>query len=373
MSELSIAVFAGVSIVASLLTGDLVAQENRPRRALPPVCSGDCGIVAASQRSLPGQSAIAQLAPRGVIQALAAGGGTFFVATLDLDSPLLMVGVGGQVARIGRSGDGPGEFRAPLVLFDWADDTIGVFDRQLGRLTLVHSSGRIGPTRPFPRGTVSAAALPMRAAVVSAAFRTPSSIGLPLHIVDSVGVVQRSIGLADQRYSDEFRTMRSFLLGRRRAGFVSVRRAGAYEWTIWNSAGRPMSNWSRTASWYRPYEQLVSPTPDAPPQPYTSAAVAEGDSLLWIAVAVPGPQWSKALGAPIDQEGQRVFPIQDMSGYYSTRVELIQLRDGRVVGSVLVPGFHPFFAAPGLLLRQSKDDDGMMVAELVKLRRVPVR
>jgi hypothetical protein len=49
---------------------------------------------------------------------------------------------GEERARVGRNGTGPGEFEAPWRLFEWAGDSIAVWDVQLRRITILTADGR---------------------------------------------------------------------------------------------------------------------------------------------------------------------------------------------------------------------------------------
>lgn len=59
--------------------------------------------------------------------------------------------VGGDLeTRFGRSGDGPGEFRAPWRLFAWPGDSLLVWDVALRRVSIFALSGELGRTFQVP-------------------------------------------------------------------------------------------------------------------------------------------------------------------------------------------------------------------------------
>lgn len=53
-------------------------------------------------------------------------------------------------ARFGRSGEGPGEFRAPARLFEWPGDSLLVWDVALRRVSIFGASGEFGRTFQVP-------------------------------------------------------------------------------------------------------------------------------------------------------------------------------------------------------------------------------
>lgn len=365
-----------LAIAVGLLSGvmcpiDGIAQT--PARVARPIrpCIDEiagCGIVAIATAAPSWSDEILRQAPQGFVQVLRIGG-DYFVATLDPIHPLVRVSHQGQVMAIGRAGGGPGEFRGPLALFGWLGDSVAVFDRAQARLTLVHSSGRIGRSQRFPRQTFGLVAQRNGSVVISAAINQPSAIGLPLHLVDTSGSPVRSLGASDRRFSDRDKALLQHFVTPSSFGVLSVRRAGEYEWDVWDELERSSISWHRTVEWFRPYAEFKDPTRERPPQPHLTAVTSEGDSLMWVAIALPAPNWRRAFGPDTVVEGRPTTPIRDRGALFVTRFELLRVRDGAVLGAVTRPGFYPYFVAPGIALKQTTNGDGALIAEFLQLRR----
>ncbi|MDH3495909.1 MAG: 6-bladed beta-propeller [Gemmatimonadota bacterium] len=113
------------------------------------------------------------------------------------DAILAQVVVFSQDARwvrsIGRSGDGPGEFRLPAVLAAGADDSLLVWDARTRTISFFDAQGKyVRSFRTPPQWIVSSMrSLPGGQLLVSAF--DPQS-GRVLHIVDMTGAVLRSFG-----------------------------------------------------------------------------------------------------------------------------------------------------------------------------------
>ncbi len=356
-----------VPLIAGPLGGQSSGRVAVPIRPCVDSVMG-CGLAASNPLPPPGADRIDQVAPRGIAQILWVGD-AYFVATLDPDSPLLRVSDGGRVATVGRPGEGPGEFRGPLALFRWNGDTVAVFDRIQARITLVHSSGRIGRTQRFPRQTFALAPRENGTAIISAPINAPSAIGLPLHDIDSTGLVSRSIGTVERRFSERDKTMLLEFVALSEGKLTSFTRAGSYSWDRWGAGERTRTSWRRTVPWYPPYPQFLDPSPDRPPPPHLTGVAAEGDSLVWIAIALPAPDWAKAFGPEKLVEGHTIRPVTDRGALFRTRFELLRVRDGAILGAIALPGFFPYFVAPGVVMRQVTTPDGALAAELIRLSR----
>lgn len=361
--------------VAALLLSTVIQIVAVPARAQSRLVTGlrncvdsaaGCGLSARPVSQLPGQSEIQRLAPGGIVQVVRTRAG-YFIATLDRDHPLLRVDRTGRVEPVGRAGEGPGEFVGPLALLHWPGDSVAVFDRALARLTFVNDAGRSVGSRHVPYQTFGLVPIDHGRAVMSGVVRAPSAIGLPLHLIDSIGVISRSFGIPEKNYTEHKSAMLLYFLTSAGNRLWAFRRAGSYEWQQWNSALTGVTTWVRHPSWYPEYRELRTPTPTLPPYPYLTDVVMVGDSLVWVAIAVPSRNWARGLGPEAAIEGTRLHPVKDVGLVFDTRFELVDLRSGVVRGSIQLPGFFPFFAAPGVAMRQVHDPDGALSAELVEL------
>ena len=72
------------------------------------------------------------------------GAGRVYVADPTAAQILVFDAAGGLLRRIGRRGEGPGEFQAPIEMAVGSGDTLRVFDNALWRVASFDSAGTVG-------------------------------------------------------------------------------------------------------------------------------------------------------------------------------------------------------------------------------------
>jgi hypothetical protein len=113
-------------------------------------------------------------------------------------SQVLRVTRDGRVAvRYGRSGDGPGEFRAPYRVVERSDGSIVVFDQANERFTEFTEDGRFvkrWATSARIANIGSLVALPNREIALTGVVRDPHAADRAIHVFDSTFRLTRSFG-----------------------------------------------------------------------------------------------------------------------------------------------------------------------------------
>ena len=105
--------------------------------------------------------------------------GRFYVVTPEQggEPPMVFDADGRFVARLGREGAGPGEFRAPTIVLILPGDTVLVIDGSLARLTVLSQKYGLVRTAPVSAGAWAATVLAGGELVVNAQVNTPGQIG----------------------------------------------------------------------------------------------------------------------------------------------------------------------------------------------------
>jgi len=271
-----------------------------------------------------------------------------FVVT-DGDSPFLWVfrSDGSFVHRVGRRGEGPGEFRWTSAILVGPSDSVFVFDPSLRRLTVYDSEHELGRTAPLEIAASFDATFVDDGIVVNADVRSPERAGLPLHLLDPGGEILTSFGSVTARFRPDLG------YGVRRAVAASGRTAvwsawlNRYRMERWGTDGTLLQVLERDVDWFEPYEEPAG-GPEEPPSPLVRALHEEA-GVLWVLLTVPSPQWREAIDTVIPgPEGQRGFiRIGDRNAYQHTVIEAIDLQTGTVTRSMRIPRLIWGFAGPG--------------------------
>lgn len=248
--------------------------------------------------------------------------------------------------RIGRKGEGPGEFPFISSLQPIGDSLVAVLDRT-GRLQFFDPTGRLlrQVRLPFlPTGTdmVYAAGLGL---VIAADVPTPERAGLPLHLVDvDDGSVVRSFGSlsGEYRLGEVGRRQRVLAVGP--TGAVWAARVSEYRIELWTPDGLRRSM-VRDAPWFPP----VTPATASHgwfERPNTFiGSMAATDSELWVTFNVADERWD---------ERRRLREASESRNYdlfYDTVIEVIDLAELRVVGRVRLDEEYGNLIAPGIIGR----------------------
>ncbi len=251
--------------------------------------------------------------------------------------PLVFGADGAFLDYLGRTGDGPGEFREVLAATQTRGDSVVVASRRSLRmldpgLTQVRDAALpLQPQRIWSDTSGNLLALGWR--------ETPDSRGARLHLHDPSGVYLRSLSAVDS--------------GLINVDFVAVSDGGTGWWTVpmdgtyridhWSHDGHLDSGRRIAASWHPQveFDPAARMGPESPPLPRVQGLSRAGDGKLWVLGTLAAEGWKEAL-ASVETSGGAdgtgsglvfVSPDQLLDGV----IDLIDLESGRQVASLELP------------------------------------
>ena len=325
---------------------DATLQEAPDVTVLEP-CRASCGIALVPDGEY-GEDSGDGMIETSIASSWKDASGRLYVVGVPATHVLVFGPDGGFRGRVGREGDGPGEFRhvSSVVLID--DGVFSVLDMRAGRIQTFDWTGQllrgVQPQNWSPRG-VYTVPIGGSLAVHAADIRSPARAGYPLHLVDlDSGAIIESFGsLTGEFPLGGHIEARTIAPGPGGAVWMA-RHYTAYEIELWepNTLLRTLR---RDADWFPPVsiDQVGGhgqrPTP-------TVGEIAADDSLLWVLVYTADDRWAEANG----------FQNRDL--FYETTVEVIDWRRGRVVASQRFDHHYLTGPAPGLVGRVAVKPDG---------------
>lgn len=234
---------------------------------------------------------------------------------------------GAFLRRIGRTGQGPGEFATPDLLRALPNDSMLVVDVMNRRATILDPQGRVARTLiarnqllfPFVRNWPNDV-------VVSARVSTPEAAGLPLHVASFGGAevtLSRSFAsdAASMRPSD-LPNAYEFVARDARGGFVTTSPV-RFEMKRWSAPGVLSQVLERESGWFPNPSSGRIGTPTEPPSPRISALHVDAQERIWTFVRTASPNWKSAWSRfPVG--ARETSPANfDRSRLFETTVEVI--------------------------------------------------
>lgn len=271
--------------------------------------------------------------------------GRFLFSAYETGGQILVFdSVGAHVGIAGRQGWGPGEyiFVDRLVV---AGDQVHAFDPAGRRRTILDPALEHLRTDGLPFQALSAAVLHDTLTVVNMAVAAPERLGYLLHVLGEDGSIVRSMERQGEQFpftSQQFR--RPAGLDDRR--FLSAH-ASSYRIDEWSADGELLATWTREVPWLRGYEtRCCIVHPDEPPQPMLRDIRVDADGRHWTLITVPDTRWRSV----IVEDPMHGYRYTDGHAFYDTIIEVIDLREGRVIGSARHDRFMSAgFAGDGLV------------------------
>lgn len=266
---------------------------------------------------------------------------------------------------VGRSGQGPGEFRFIRQLVSGAN-RIHVFDSRNRRRTVLTTELDVLRSSPFQGDPLGVAILNDSIMAYNSHIPTRDKAGLPLHILDRDASVIRSFGDS----ASTFRFDMGFPGWRRlaRADGDSFWAARSTEYRIerWNSEGELLEVLRREVDWFPAHSEQPLPHPERPPVPFIAALQQDAQGRLWVLIAVPDEQWYEAV---IEEATGRYNWTDDLNGFYDTTIEVLSPRDGRVLASRRVDRYmNQFMDRSHVASYRERDVDAVPVVDVWRLQ-----
>lgn len=354
--------------------GQGLALANRavPVTSVPeaPICSR-CRIIVQDSVQLHHAGTAGELSdyPRSIARL---SDGRFVVPSV-LDGLFVFDAQGHFVSRVGRPGDGPGEFRRPRFVSVGPGDTVMVYDTRAARISLYDRQMRFVRSVSGIFNPLQVLSLTDGTILSVGTVGTRERIGLLYHLTQTHGDALLSIGYPPVEVNpvQPFETFRK--AGAGRAGrFWSAREFYKYRLEEWSTDGHllrvlePRSRWFPANSPIRG-EAPGRVTPDKPALPDVMGIWTDPEGRVWIAARVPDPGSRSAFERPVTAEGEQHYPIRDVEAVWNTIIEVIDPTRGRVVARAEFPWVVLGTLGRNRVFAISKQDDGTPVVTVVEL------
>lgn len=230
--------------------------------------------------------------------------------------PLVFDPRSGDVRPIGRSGQGPGEFKRVTALATLPGDTVVMFDRGNRRLTFLAPDFRYVRDAPAPLHTYSMLWWPGAGAlVVNAAIRDAARVGVPHHLFDRRGSEIRSFGGMKELITpsdDGSSLMRA--LGIDEAGrLLSVRRPSRFEIEAWSTGDQAPATWQSDSPAMRSTRARSSARELNPPEPWV-AWVGSRQAWCWCSSGC------RTRGGVAGSRSDRTLAVESLAGWSSESI-----------------------------------------------------
>ncbi|MFV1987797.1 MAG: 6-bladed beta-propeller [Gemmatimonadota bacterium] len=249
---------------------------------------------------------------------------------------------GNYEATIGGEGDGPGEFKGIMGIAIGSFDSLYVFDRLAMRLSVFspdHVFARSARLEIEPSG-YDPVLFPWDPDhfYMTAHMRTPDLIGWPIHKIDMAGSRVHSFGSSTGEYSpvDSFGGTRIIANG----GNGTLWSGRLEEYVIERISPNsrvPLEVVRREAEWFPEPEYTDTEHGTRKPPPLVTSIFQDGDRL-WVLTWVPDPKWSDA-GPGLEDKYKR----------YDSVIEVIDIREDRVIARSRFDALYHQFLGPGLI------------------------
>ena len=288
-----------------------------------------------------------------------------------------MTRTGVVLKRWGRAGEGPGEFRQPAAVWVAPSDSVFIYDRQLGRVSVLDSSGVFRRAFRVPSGVHNLLPLGGTRAIgdgiiAGGAKIDAGSVLLPMHYFRGDSL-QRSFGDAIRRVDprEPYQLERRFV--QRGADVVVLHRSYQYVIEVWNAGGQLKRQLTRAPEWFHPFDRYLVGDPKVPPSPIVVGGWMEGPDRLWVITARAAATWSKAFArAPTRAEGgQEVWHMDHPELYYESVAELFDLKQGTLIASDVLPFEVRYILGDGIVGERIVDPDKGQYVRLYRLALTP--
>ena len=285
-----------------------------------------------------------------------------YIAGIYPVSHVWVFGPNGEfLRRIGRRGEGPGEFMQIQGAIAIDDGIFSLLDLERAAiLTYDWTGSLLGETRM--RGWIPTGAQTIHyaghLAIHSGDIRTADRVGYPLHLFNlETGEIEKSFGSRTGEYHLG-QGIDSHVVARGPDRAVWMGRVSAYEIELWEP-DRPLRSMRREVDWFPELtpeqRQGQGHGWEAEPTPGLIALAAD-DSLIWVLIDTPDRRWKDAA------------ETRDINLFVDTRVEVIDWRRGQVIASDRFDERLFAWVAPGLAGRLAVKSDGSVRYQALRLQ-----
>jgi hypothetical protein len=268
--------------------------------------------------------------------------GRLLLLTEDGGAPQVYDRNGIFEGRIGRRGAGPMEFRRPAGARALPGDSILILDPGLGRATVFSADGGQRTVSGMP-SVFGLDVLKWPLVISYGDIRTPARITMPFHLLDFSGATVRIRSTSGEPGKGllPWEGLDAWSLCRVSDSSFWAIGGPEYALELWDTAGIRHEELVRTLDEYDSGHRYGLGNPGTPPPARVMGSQLTEEGLLWVYLLVPRYDWHRAWeGVVIDERGgislsQSPDILHDL---YQTRIDVIDLRGGELLGSGVTPG-----------------------------------
>lgn len=344
------------SLISAVIPGDIQAQAAGKEVVLTTPTCQTCKVAVEKVGQLGGDGGEMDDA-RGLLSISALADGSLAVIPWGPGEVWLVSRQGKVIRRMGRGGEGPGEFKNPAFVAPTPKgDSLYIYDKLLGRVSIFSLSGAfsrafrvapnmltilmLGPTTVIGSGRYSAEdpAVRARNSVFALHFFRGDSLQ------KSFGEVIKEI---DPRNGNQFqRELIPF-----KGGFLVVPRSGHYAIDTWNADGSSLiGRMVREPTWFPRSNKFSTGSIDEPSTPYISGAWIDASDRLWVISNRALPTWKSAYAStPVIIEGIARRPVTNRELLAQSVVEVFDLGKRTLIYSGPLPFEGPYILGRGMV------------------------
>ena len=366
--------FRGAGVTVLLLTAVLVScsesEGSSPSRDIASG-SGRMPAPAVTAAGCPGCIILDTLVELGTPQGDGILSGPLHVAIDDAsgrywvqDRDILKVYApdGSFISQVGRTGEGPGEFGAPVPIHADADGSVHVLDPANLRITVLDSSFQVvSETHITNAGPVHEAAwLAEDRYMVAMWSGGPESVGFPLHVLSDEGIILRSFGMPDgEERLDPFTAQRRITANAAGQMFATPRFIFRVE--SWNSEAEPLATFMGPALIQHAVEQAPYNLDDHPIPAEIMDLHADFRGRLWVLIREPREGWETLFeeqAYPNGMVGLRLRGSATIDDVYRSRLWVVSLTTGDILADTVMNGQLTGFTPSGLIVENGESPAG---------------
>ena len=356
---------AGTALVAAMAAGPFASRQPRtivvPDTPSCPRCSLELTRIVTIGQS--GDS----ISPDLYATVARSSANRYFVAPIDVPGAIGVYDQRGRLTGIiGRSGQGPGEFREISVLKMDRADSLYVYDPANSRVTVYTPELRVARIVRVPfTGVVDFAPLPKGEIVVSAANRTADMAGISFHILSPDGARIRSFGTSTAPIGPRDALERRRIFASNRGELIATAE-NRYDREQWSVTGANTLVVQRRPEWFPPRRTGATVNILAErPVPIVTGAWEAPNGLMWARIDVAARDW-KPMWRP--GEPERSISTADHTRLIDTILEVIDPQTGRIVASQRIDVPLKRFFGDGFTFSHREDSLGYRSIDVWALR-----
>lgn len=256
--------------------------------------------------------------------------GHYFVVDFGDRTSISVFGPDGVfLKRIGRQGDGPGEFTYLELVKILQGDSIAAVERH--RIQILSPDGRYvrsfqlaGPKYDLTQSD--------GAFLLAGTVPSRERIGFPLHEIGPQGSFLRSFGVEEVFRPDRMDWGASVIAASQDGSAVSISK-NQFVIDLWSREKVHLRRAIRATRWFpAQLHRDALPTRDTPRPPIVTGIQLNGGIPL-VVISVPHERWRQIVPDEIEVSGGRVVPIDDGEGYFQTRIEALDLQENTLLAA----------------------------------------